>query len=290
MLKELAELASDSLSCGWHTSCLDAVSIHASREAGVFDIHHQKGNPMKKIILASAITAAFAGSFAHAEEAAPEQTVAFNVGVASEYRYRAISQTAKNPALSGGVDYTHNPTGLYAGAWASTISWVKDDGGGNVPVEIDLYAGKRGEIGGGLTYDVGGFYYYYPNNSYASISASTANANTFEVYGQVGFGPAYLKYSHALTNTFGSADSKNSYYIDAGVNQEITDGYVANLHVGYQHLKNVTDGSYTDWKIGVTKDFGVVVASLAYIDTNASENFYFKKGKGTAVLSLVKNF
>lgn len=245
---------------------------------------------MKKLIIASAITAAFAGSFAHAQEAAPEQTIAFNAGVASEYRYRGITQSAKNPAVSGGIDYTHNPTGLYAGAWASTISWVKDDGGGNAPVEIDLYAGKRGEIGGGLTYDVGGLYYYYPNNSYASISAATANANTFEVYGQVGFGPAYLKYSHALTNTFGAADSSNSYYIDGGVNQEITDGYVANLHVGYQYLKNVTDGSYTDWKIGVTKDFGVVVASLAYIDTNASENFYLKKGKGTAVLSLVKNF
>jgi uncharacterized protein (TIGR02001 family) len=288
MLKELAELASDSLSCGWHTSCLDAVSIHASREAGVFDIHHQKGNPMKKMILASAITAAFAGSFAHAEDAAPEQTVAFNVGVASEYRYRAISQTAKNPALSGGVDYTHNPTGLYAGAWASTISWIKDAGGGDAPVELDFYGGKRGEIGGGVTYDVGGLYYYYPNNNYAAVSA---NANTFELYGQLGYGPAYLKYSHSLTNLFGNDGSKNSYYIDAGVNQEVTDGYVLNLHVGYQNMNNVANGSYTDWKVGVTKDFGVVVASLAYIDTNANATFYTNGvGKGTAVLSVIKNF
>lgn len=243
---------------------------------------------MKKMILASAITAAFAGSFAHAEDAAPEQTVAFNVGVASEYRYRAISQTAKNPALSGGVDYTHNPTGLYAGAWASTISWIKDAGGGDAPVELDFYGGKRGEIGGGVTYDVGGLYYYYPNNNYAAVSA---NANTFELYGQLGYGPAYLKYSHSLTNLFGNDGSKNSYYIDAGVNQEVTDGYVLNLHVGYQNMNNVANGSYTDWKVGVTKDFGVVVASLAYIDTNANATFYTNGvGKGTAVLSVIKNF
>lgn len=249
---------------------------------------------MKKLILASAILAAFASHGVRAEEAAapaaeaPEHALAFNVGLASEYRYRGIAQSGKDPAVSGGADYTHSPTGFYAGTWASTISWIKDAGGGSAPVEIDLYGGKRGEIGGGITYDVGGLYYYYPNNSYADVSA---NANTFELYGQVGYGPAYLKYSHALTNLFGNADTKNSYYVDAGVNQELVDGYVLNLHVGYQYMNNQTTGTYTDWKVGVTKDFGVIVASLAYIDTNAKASFYTgNSGTGTAVLSLVKNF
>jgi len=248
---------------------------------------------MKKLILASAIAAAFASHGAYAEEAAaaeakPEHELAYNVGLASEYRYRGIAQSGKDPALSGGADYTHNPSGIYAGAWASTISWIKDAGGGDAPVEVDLYGGKRGDIGGGFTYDVGGLYYYYPNNSYANVSA---NANTFEVYGQVGYGPAYVKYSHALTNLFGNADTKNSYYVDAGVNQDLVDGYVLNLHVGYQYMKNETTGTYTDWKVGVTKDFGMVVASLAYIDTNGKASFYTgNSGTGTAVLSLVKNF
>jgi hypothetical protein len=29
------------------------------------------------------------------------------------------------------------------------------------------------------------------------------------------------------------------------------------------------DASYTDWKLGVTKDFGLAVVGLAYTDTNA---------------------
>lgn len=258
---------------------------------------------MKKLILVSAITAAFAGPLAHAQEAATaatsEHVVAYNVGVASEYRYRGISQSQKHPALSAGADYTHSPTGLYAGTWLSTIQWIKATGDGNSvpgisgPLEWDIYAGKRGEIVDGVSYDVGGLYYYYPGNELGKVSGFV-NANTFELYGQVAYGPGYLKYSHSLTDTFGNANSKNSYYVDAGINQPLAEGVTLNLHVGYQKLQNATNGSYTDWKIGVTKDFGFVVGSLAYIDTDVNRGFYTLNGKfngaGTVVATLVKNF
>ena len=73
---------------------------------------------MKKTILAGAVLAALGVSVnvAFAEEAAaakPDNEVAFNVGIASEYRYRGVSQSRFKPAYSAGVDYTNNPTGLY---------------------------------------------------------------------------------------------------------------------------------------------------------------------------------
>jgi uncharacterized protein (TIGR02001 family) len=250
---------------------------------------------MKKLILASAIAFAFAGQVAYAEEAAKEHTVVVNVGAATEYRYRGLAQSSKYPAVNATIDYTHNPTGLYAGIFASTIRWIKatNDGvnnGGNAPVELDLYGGKRGEIAAGVNYDVGGLVYYYPNNKLSSVGTYT-NANSFELYGQLGYGPAYIKYSHALTNLFGNPDSVNSYYVDVGANQEITDGYVLNLHYGYQRLANNIGGNYKDWKIGITKDYGVVIASVAIIDTDANPVFYsFTPGTRAAVLSLSKNF
>ena len=126
---------------------------------------------MKKLILASAIAAAFVGSVAHAEEAAPESTIAYNVGVATDYRYRGISQSQKEFAVSAGADYTNNVNGFYAGTWISSIKWIKTATyGGNAAAEWDIYGGKRGEIGGGFTYDVGGLYYYYPGNSLKSIA------------------------------------------------------------------------------------------------------------------------
>jgi uncharacterized protein (TIGR02001 family) len=250
---------------------------------------------MNKVLIVAALSAAFAVNLAHAQEAAapaatpPDNQFAFNAALSSDYRYRGISQSRLNPAVSGGIDYTHNPSGFYVGTWASSIKWISD-AGGDGDVEIDLYGGKRGEIVSGVSYDVGVLRYFYPGNDLA------INADTTEVYGQLGYGPAYIKYSHSLTNTFGFEDSKNSNYIDIGANIEMGSGYILNLHAGHQKIKGPTDNaSYSDWKVGVTKDFGVVTVSLAAIGTNADDNTYFgpngeHTGKTGAVLTVSKTF
>jgi len=241
---------------------------------------------------ASAVTFALAmmGSpAAQAQETpAAEHQISYNAALTSEYRYRGLSQTRFDPAVQGGVDYTHTPSGLYVGTWLSTIKWTKDLGGdGNV--EVDLYGGKRGQITEAISYDVGGLYYWYPSNGL------TPNANTFELYGQVGVGPAYLKYSHATTNLFGTPDSKQSGYLDLGANVPVpaVEGLVLNLHVGRQRVKNNGGLSYTDYKVGVTKDFGFASVALAWV--KADTEAYLvpggrNQGKSAAVLSISKTF
>ena len=253
----------------------------------------------QNLTLAVAITLALAtlgAGMAHAEDAkpaepTPDNVVAYNVALATDYRYRGISQTHLKPAVQGGVDYTNNPTGLYVGTWLSNIHWVKDSGGdGNV--EWDIYAGKRGEIVKDVSYDVGGLYYFYPSNKLSGVSGF-ANANTFELYGQIGYGPAYVKYSTSTTNLFGNLDSKNSGYLDAGVNYDVYDGYTLNLHAGHQNIKNNGGFSYSDYKIGVTKDFGFASVALAAIkaDTSAYVGPEGKNlGKTGLVLVVTKTF
>ncbi|NRR33213.1 hypothetical protein HSX11_23860 [Oxalobacteraceae bacterium] len=256
---------------------------------------------MKTLILATAVLAAFAGGTAHAEDtpaaapaAKPDHEVSFNAAVVSDYRYRGISQTRLKPALQGGADYVNNPTGLYAGAWLSTIKWTKD-AGGDGDVELDLYAGKRGQISDAISYDVGVLSYVYPSNGLAQV-AGFANANTTELYGQIGYGPAYVKYSHALSNLFGFVDSKNSGYLDLGANVDLAQGLVLNLHAGHQNVKHNSAASYSDWKVGVTRDFGVLSGAMAVIGTNAGKIAYASPangkflGKTALVLTLSKTF
>ena len=108
-------------------------------------------NLTTNLTLAAALTLALSafGGMAHAEDAKPEakpdNEVSYNVALTSDYRYRGVSQSRLDPALQGGVDYVHNPTGLYAGTWLSTIKWTKDLGGSG-DVEMDIYGGKKGEI------------------------------------------------------------------------------------------------------------------------------------------------
>ena len=249
---------------------------------------------MKKLILASAILAAFVGNVAHAAEAAPEHAVAYNVGAVSDYRFRGLSQSRLQPAVYAGVDYTHNPSGLYLGAWTSTIKWVKDLGGDG-SYEVDIYGGKRGEVSA-VAYDLGVIHYAYPGNKLGSV-AGFADANTTEVYLQLGYGPAYVKYSQSLTNFVGNVNSKNSKYIDIGANIDVKDGYILNLHYGKQDVAGSTSYDYADWKIGVTKDLGFAVGAIAVVGTDALNdaatgyNWGGKfVGKTGALVSLTKSF
>ena len=67
--------------------------------------------------------------------------------------------------------------------------------------------------------------------------------------------------------------------------------------MGYQGVTHHSDASYTDWKIGLTKDLGKGFAlSVAYVDTNAKESVYTSAnrgrylGKAAAWASLTKTF
>lgn len=248
---------------------------------------------MKKLILASAVLAAFIAS-ARAEEAKPDIEVSFNAAVTSDYRYRGISQTRLKPALQGGADYVNNPIGLYVGAWASTIKWTKDAGGGG-NVELDIYGGKRGQVTSDVSYDVGVLSYVYADNGLKHVPGF-ADADTTEIYGQVGYGPATLKYSNSVTNLFGYVDSKGSGYLDLSANFDAGNGCTVNFHAGRQRVHNNSAADYSDWKVGVTKDLGFASVQLAAVGTNASKTAYASPangkflGKNALQLTLSKTF
>jgi uncharacterized protein (TIGR02001 family) len=203
--------------------------------------------------LALAVLAALATAL----PAVSHADVAFNVGAVTDYRYRGISQTRLKPALQGGVDFSQG--GLYLGAWASTIKWIKD-GGGGADVELDLYGGYKGEITKGLSYDVGVLAYQYPGHDLA------VSPNTTEIYAALSYGPVTAKYSHSVTNLFGFSDSKGSGYVDLSATFEITDGWMLTPHIGRQTVKNLGVASYTDASLTLSKDFSGFVVSLTAVD------------------------
>lgn len=208
-------------------------------------------------IAAPCIVAALLASLACpalAAEAASNDTPSYsltaNLTLASEYRYRGIMQTAGNPAIQGGFDFSHE-SGFYLGNWNSNISWLSDGNSKvSAPIEMDFYGGYKGKITGDLTYDLGILRYQYPGD----YPSGVVSPNTTELYAGIGYGPVTLKYSYAPTNLFGF---DHSQYVDL--------------------TANVDHGSYWDWKLGLTKDFGQGwSASVAYVDTNPEKAALFE--------------
>jgi uncharacterized protein (TIGR02001 family) len=228
------------------------------------------------LVLCGVITAptlGLAGS-AYAEEAASPFTA--NVGLVTDYAYRGISQTNSKPALQGGFDYAHS-SGFYAGVWGSNISWLSDltdtapGGTGRVSssLELDGYLGFKGNVGtSGFGYDVGVLTYYYPGD----YPAGFTSPDTTELYVAGSYSVFSLKYSHAVTNLFGTANSKNSGYLDAALNFTLPGDVGLGLHVGRQKINCSGCNSYTDYKISLSKEYAGFNWGIAYVDTSLHGN------------------
>ena len=278
----------------------------------------------KKTIAAGAIAAGLGSGAALAQAPAPQapaspHTLTGNVGLFSQYIFRGLSQTNREPAVQGGFDYSH-ASGFYAGTWASNISWLRDgltpafapnpaySSGGSL--EWDFYGGLKGNIGkSDFTYDVGLLYYWYPGD----VAPGFVRADTFELYGALGWKWLSAKLSYSLDNkTFGVPDSRGTWYLDFSADVPLgTSGFSLLAHYGIQRYDGHTFGlaldndslySYEDWKIGfkyaLPKDF---VIGAYYTDTSGANRLAYGKvsqggvfprniAAGTATVFIQKTF
>lgn len=296
---------------------------------------------MRKILIAATVAGAFSlPSVAMAQAAAPASPHTFtgNVGVVSDYVFRGLSQTNGKPAIQGGFDYVH-ASGFYAGVWLSNISWFTDQNAGvksnavalsspgsvgapytlnksnQTSLEADFYGGYKGSFAGDATYDIGLIRYQYPG-TYDNLGAYR-NPNTTEIYGAVGYKWLTLKYSKAIsTYTFGVNEGKGADYIDlsaavplgdSGVTLQAHVGrerYASTPNLGYWGASGGNNGyfSYTDYKLGLTKDYAGLTFGLAWTyantkntapdgDTTAYMNAFGKNiGRSRGILSVTKTF
>jgi uncharacterized protein (TIGR02001 family) len=235
---------------------------------------------MKKSLIALALVGAFAAPTFAQEAAAPasEHTITGNMTLASSYRFRGIDQTYGKPALQGGIDYSHS-SGLYLGNWNSNVSSGAGFPDGNL--EMDFYGGWRGAFGD-FGVDVGAIYYYYPGSEaeVLGVGANSGAVNNKEIYIAGSWKFVSVKYSYSLDDYFSlrgtgndnGKDTKGTSYLEANLNYDLGNGWGLNGHVGQLYAKNIKNGDYTDWKIGVTKDVSGWIVGLAYVDSNADGN------------------
>lgn len=254
----------------------------------------------------SALTAALLAS------AVPAQAeVTGNVSLVSDYAFRGISQTWERPAIQGGFDYTH-PSGFYLGTWASNVSGNLYN---NASMEWDFYGGYNWKINDDLAINAGLLQYYYPGGK--TPTASPDKYDTLEAYIGATWKWINLKYSHTLTDYFGvsanglqpcnfstglcdnpNGNSKGSGYVELNINYELPQKFNLGFHVGHQKVRNYGNLDYTDYKVSISKEFYGFNVGLAYVDTDADENYYTavvngdraEMSDGRVILSVGKTF
>lgn len=267
---------------------------------------------MRNLVLPLALaSSAVCGTATAQQAAAPAPSpVTGNMALVSEYRFRGIDQTAGKPAIQGGFDYSH-ASGVYLGNWNSNVS--QGAGYPGASLEMDFYGGWKKAFGD-FGVDVGAIYYYYPGSDSSSSSnphSSKTNSGTvhnteFYVGGSWKF--VSLKWFHALSDYFSVPDTSGTNYYDLSATYDLGNGWGVVGHVGKLKVQGYSEGDYTDYKIGVTKDITGWLLGASFIDANAKGNcpanaltspYCFSNpagqsprdaGRATVVLSIGKSF
>ncbi len=207
-----------------------------------------------------------------------------NVTLASDYRFRGISQLTGDwsPAIQGGFDLT-TESGFYLGTWASNVNFPPGS------IETDVYGGFAGKFNDDVEYDVGVLYYGYPEDGGGNVDLAY-----WEVYGSVstmGF-TAGINYSPDYF-----AETGKFYYPYLEYGFDINEMFSVSAHLGYNAFDKTTflgsDDDYLDWNIGISTEQLGVEWALTYVDTdldNDSDCFGNEDlCEATVVLSISKS-
>ena len=210
---------------------------------------------MKKLVLTAALAASFASGAVNAEEISPGHDLSYHVAVTSDYRFRGLSKSDEHPALQGSITYAHK-SGFYTRAWMSSL---KENPTG-ADMEIDLYAGHKGALGGGFSYNAGVVTITFPDGSLL---------NTTEAYAGIGYGPVSITYIRSLTDFCGYADSKGSSYVTLDASFDLGAGFGLGLHAGHQDVSNWDgDHDYANYSVTLSKKLAGAEFSLMAVDNN----------------------
>ncbi len=180
-----------------------------------------------------------------------------NVGISNNYIWRGLTQTTNEPAISGGIDYSHE-SGFYIGTWASNVQYASDD---IFSYEHDVYFGFAG--GDEVTWDVGWLYYNYDE---------VAEFDFHEIYGSVGYG-GFSATAYILSGT--EADEApgqdfgfgSTYYLSVDYGFELENGVDVGLHIGqhsgdFNEAFNGVPGDYIDYAVSFgISDFTFMISS-----------------------------
>jgi uncharacterized protein (TIGR02001 family) len=202
------------------------------------------------------------GAAAHAE-------LSGTVGAVSDYDFRGISLSAKDPALQGSIDWAAE-SGFYAGAWASNIDYG-DGYDGNI--ELDLYGGFTGETAGGLGWDVGLVWYLYPDSSENRTRCRDEELDCeISDYPELYAGVTYkwFEFKQWYSNDLAGSD-EDGFYTEGNASFELPAGFGLNLHLGYNYGDAFEDTEYLDYSIGVGYTLGNFDLELKWVDNDLSD-------------------
>lgn len=187
----------------------------------------------------------------------------------SDYRFRGISNSNRDAAAQGYVQYDHS-SGFFGNLWFSTIDF-DDTSTYDASIEIDATLGYNYAFSEETTASIKAVYYWYAD---ADTPAGLPDYDYFELIAGVDhdFGPASVS-GELAWGPDNFAETGDAVALTGGVTVPIMDtflffdgGLEASGHAGYQWLDVGED--YFFYDIGATASWGVISVDARWVGTD----------------------
>lgn len=228
---------------------------------------------LKAGLLGALTLTAVAPAFAEEGDWGP---VTAGVALTSDYRFRGQSQSARDGALQGWIQYDHN-SGLFLNVWGSTIDF-NDEATYDSSVEIDLTAGYTHAFSEETKAGIRAVYYWYAD---ADTPAGMNDYDYFELIASAShdFGKAAISGELAWSPDY-FLESSDAITIKGGVSVPLMDQVLfmgalsASGNIGYQWIDdNATFGTpdYLYYDLGLSAEWEIFVIDARWVGTDLSK-------------------
>ena len=189
----------------------------------------------------------------------------------SDYRFRGVSRSDEDPALQAALTLSHRD-GFYAGARGTTLEGLdsfrrRDPGLGDLgAVELDLYAGYSGELGGGWEVDAGAVYFLF--------AGGDGPTDYVEPYASISYliGPVYATAGIKYAPEQRAIGDEDMLYLFGQMDVSVPfRPWSFSATVGHQDWGRF--GDYWNWSLGVRHQLQIEALrgteiGLSYVDTD----------------------
>lgn len=195
-----------------------------------------------------------------ASETSGPVSISFDLALFSDYRFRGVSLSDKDPAFQPTITLEHK-SGLYVSAWGSNIARFADTN-----IELDLTAGWSGSAGG-ADLSAGVIGYLYPGGT---------GGNYVETFGSIGttLGPVEAKIGAAYAPSQKNIGDEDNLYVYGALSSGIPGTPVTiNAQVGHEDgsLAGATDKKW-DWSLGAQYVIKGITLGVSYVDSDVKRS------------------
>ena len=204
--------------------------------------------------------------------------------VTSDYRFRGQSQTDRDGAIQGWVQYDH-PSGFFANIWASNVDF-NDTATYDSSIEVDLTAGYNHAFTDETSAGLKAIYYWYPD---ADAPPGFGDYDYFELMATAShdFGKAAVSAELAWSPDY-FAETGDAVSLKGGVSVPIMDQFAfmgalsASGNIGYQWIdRNISTPpglpffygtpDYLYYDLGASAAWEIFVIDVRWVGTDISK-------------------